>query len=45
MSRLYAWMCSLADQFGNLQGDDSADFFECELVLGTSSTSSAADNM
>jgi hypothetical protein len=36
--RVYAVDVLMADQFGNLRGDDGADFFECELVLlGTSS--------
>jgi hypothetical protein len=37
--RVYAVDVLMADQFGNLQGDDGGDYFECELVLGT-----AADN-
>jgi hypothetical protein len=42
--RVYAVDVLMADQFGNLQGDDGADFFECELVLGSSSAASVGNN-
>lgn len=34
----------MADQFGNLQGDEGAGYFECELVIGTASADNSDGN-